>query len=151
MAAVSKILGLVVLLAALSSCGTQGTGSGERTGPTSRATPNEGTDSPTAAPTATCQPTQGTTEIAAKNLLFDKSCLAAPAGQAFSIKLDNQDAGVLHNLSIYRTSAATESLFVGETFPGVASRTYNVKALDRGMYYFRCDVHPNMSGSFQAA
>jgi plastocyanin len=38
-------------------------------------------------------------------------------------------------------------LFKGEVFPGVATRVYNVPALDAGSYAFVCTVHPTMTGT----
>ena len=38
-------------------------------------------------------------------------------------------------------------LFKGEVFPGIATRVYNVPALDPGAYAFACTVHPTMTGT----
>ena len=90
-------------------------------------------------------------DIVAKAVAFDTNCLVAPAGQAFEITLDNQDAAVGHNVAIWTKSPAEggTALFTGEVFPGVAKQTYKVPALDPGTYYFQCDVHPTtMFGTF---
>jgi len=90
-------------------------------------------------------------DLEAKGTVFLQTCLVAPAGEPFTITFDNQDAGVPHNVAVYTDSAATESLFVGETFPGVATQDYDVDALDAGSYFFRCDVHPTvMTGTLAA-
>ena len=83
------------------------------------------------------------------NVKFDKSCLAAPAGQAFTITFNNQDAGVPHDVAIYTNSSATTTLFKGAVVTGPTTTTYHVPALKAGTYYFRCDIHPTqMTGTF---
>lgn len=81
---------------------------------------------------------------------FAEDCLAAPAGEAFTIEFSNDDQGVPHNVAIYRTDAATEDFFVGEVFQGVDTMTYEPGAIDdTGQFFFRCDVHPTtMTGTF---
>lgn len=98
---------------------------------------------------ATCSPSGTTLSIAAKDISFDKSCLAAPAGQAFTIKFDNNDA-LPHNVTIQTSHTATESFFSGEQITGPnKSTTYKVAALQAGTYHFHCIVHPDqMNGTF---
>ena len=50
---------------------------------------------------ATCSPSGTNLRIVAQNLRFDRDCLAAPAGQAFILRLDNDENGIPHNVSIY--------------------------------------------------
>jgi plastocyanin len=96
----------------------------------------------------TCSPSGTRLQVTARDVSFDEDCLAAPAGQPFTIELDNQDQGVQHNVSIVD---GDEVLFEGEIFPGVERRTYEVEALEEGTYEFRCDVHPDMNGAFVVA
>lgn len=122
--------------------------------------PSDGTStpmppmSPTASPSsggsaAACEPAGSTLHLAAVNVAFDTACLAAPAGKPFKIVLDNQDAGIPHNVSIYTDSGASTALFTGDLVTGPKSFTYKVAALDPGTYFFRCDVHPTtMTGTF---
>jgi cytochrome c oxidase subunit 2 len=100
-----------------------------------------------------CSPTGTTLQIAAKNIHFDKTCLAAPANQPFTIDFDNQDAGVPHNVEVYTDKSATERLGgatgLSDTITGPAKTTYKVGALKPGTYYFQCDVHASaMQGTF---
>jgi plastocyanin len=95
----------------------------------------------------TCSPSGTSLQITSQNVQFDKSCLAAPAGQSFTITLDNKDT-TEHNVAIYTDSSANQNLFRGELITGPKTTTYHVQGLDAGMYFFRCDVHPSMNGTF---
>lgn len=97
---------------------------------------------------ATCSPSGTQLSVTARDLSFNAECLAAPAGQPFTIELANEDEGLHHNVSILDGG---EALFEGETFEGVGRMTYDVEALEAGTYEFRCDVHPNMNGAFIVA
>ena len=101
-------------------------------------------------PTApSCTPTGPTLTIAAKNIAFDKSCLAANAGTPFKIVFDNQDPLVPHNVAIYDVNTL---LFSKPALPGPGKVTYNVQALTAGTYRFQCDIHPTtMLGTFIVA
>jgi plastocyanin len=81
--------------------------------------------------------------------VFSTDTLTAPAGKAFTIKFDNQDPAIPHNVAIYPDESATEPLFVGDLVTGPDTITYEVGPLDAGTYYFRCDVHPTMNGTFE--
>jgi plastocyanin len=87
--------------------------------------------------------------LVAQNIAFDTSTIAAPADEAFQIVLDNQDPSVPHDVAI-KDASGTE-VFKGETFPGVATRTYDVPPLTAGEYEFVCTVHPNMVGTLTAS
>jgi plastocyanin len=83
--------------------------------------------------------------ISAKDLKFSTSTLSAPAGKPFQIAFDNQD-GAPHNVAIYRDSSASEKVFGSDPFSGPDAVRYDVPPLAPGSYFFRCDVHPAMSG-----
>jgi plastocyanin len=83
--------------------------------------------------------------ISAKDLKFSTSALSAPAGKPFQIAFDNQEAAP-HNVAIYRDSSATQKIFGSDPFSGPAVVRYDVPPLAPGSYFFRCDVHPAMSG-----
>jgi plastocyanin len=84
--------------------------------------------------------------IEANGLAFSTTSLTALADEPFQIVFDNQDAA-LHNVAIYRDASAAEKVFGEEPFSGPAVVVYDVRALGTGTYFFRCDVHPEMSGN----
>lgn len=86
-----------------------------------------------------------TVKLTAQNTAFTETQLTAPADKVFGIEFDNQDASVPHNVEIKDSTGA--SVFKGEIFPGVATRTYSVPAIKAGSYPFLCSVHPNMTGT----
>jgi plastocyanin len=100
-------------------------------------------------PAATCAPAGTELSVAAKDKKFDKDCLAAPAGQAFTIAFDNQDVAARHNVAIYETAQGDKALFKGEVIYGPGRTTYSVPAQPAGTYEFRCDPHnKTMIGTF---
>ena len=91
----------------------------------------------------------GTLTLAASNLAFDKRSLTALPNT--ETKLENKDAGVLHNFAIYNNNRATTKIFVGELTTGPSTTTYTFKTPAAGTYFFRCDSHPDqMTGTFNA-
>jgi plastocyanin len=89
--------------------------------------------------------------IVAVNIAFQTTEIEVPAGQPFTITLDNQDAGVQHNVDIFDNPGFTgEAIFEGEIITGPAQITYEIPALEPGTYPFRCVVHPNMVGTIRA-
>jgi plastocyanin len=87
-------------------------------------------------------------ELAAQNIAFDKTELSVAPDLAFQIVFHNNDAGVSHNVVIKDASGA--SIFKGEIFSGVDTRTYDVRPLPAGAYQFDCSVHTNMTGTLTA-
>ncbi len=111
-----------------------------------------------AAITAACSPTAGATPpasagpvdpnapvVVAQGNVFSPATVTVKAGKAFSLTLDNQD-GAPHNVAIYKDSAASEQVSIGEIVTST-SATQQVPALEKGQYFFRCDVHHEMTGT----
>ena len=98
-----------------------------------------------------CSPSGTTVQITAQNLQFDKDCVAAPANQEFTIQFSNQDSGVPHNVSVFRDRSGGEPLVEGEIVTGPTETTYDGPALEAGDYFFVCEVHPEMNGTFRVA
>ena len=86
--------------------------------------------------------------VVAKDLKFTTPDVTAPAGKAFALTFENQESAP-HNVSIYTDSSASNRLFEGEIFSS-GSRVYQVPALAAGTYFFRCDVHQEMTGTIVA-
>jgi nitrite reductase (NO-forming) len=119
-----------------------------RASPTPTVAPRATAPSPSSSGGAACSPAGATLTVTASNAAFDRTCLAAPAGRGFVITFDNRDPGIPHNVSIYTDSTAAKPLFTGSIITGIARTTYRVKPLRAGTYFFRCDVHPQMNGTF---
>ena len=86
--------------------------------------------------------------IVAQNNVFDPATLTVEAGKAFSLTLDNKDAAP-HNVAIFRDASAAESISIGEIVSATTA-TQQVPALEAGEYFFRCDVHKEMTGTIVA-
>ena len=91
-----------------------------------------------------------TVRVVAKDLKFDRRSLAASPGASVTVTLDNQDAGVLHNIAFYTNQAASTKIAGGELFAGPGTRDLQFTAPSAaGNYFYRCDVHPDtMTGTF---
>jgi len=99
-------------------------------------------------PEPTCTPGGTSLAVAAKNNMFDKDCLAAPANTPFTIAFNNEDYDI-HNVAIYEKGHGDKALFKGEVIYGPKSITYSVPAQAEGTYEFRCDPHADsMIGTF---
>ena len=85
--------------------------------------------------------------ISALNIKFEQTTLTAPADTPFQVQFENKDAGTPHNVALHLGDVNGAELFKGEVFNGVATRVYNVPALDAGAYAFVCTVHPTMVGT----
>lgn len=89
--------------------------------------------------------------LAAADIAFDPTSLAVPAGHAFTLRFQNQDADVQHNVDIFDNEGLTgEPVFAGPIITGVAEIDYPVPSLRPGGYFFRCVVHSNMTGEMEA-
>jgi plastocyanin len=85
-------------------------------------------------------------ELVAKGLKFDKAELAFKSGGEADLAFNNEDSAVPHNVAIYSDQAYTQSLFIGDITVGPLKSDYKFPAPPPGSYFFRCDVHPFMSG-----
>lgn len=77
---------------------------------------------------------------------FTTDCLAAPAGEPFTIEFDNQDTSPHGNHNIHIFDGG--DLFDGDFAAHGTSITYEVGALQAGSFQFRCDNHPVVNGAF---
>jgi heme/copper-type cytochrome/quinol oxidase subunit 2 len=90
--------------------------------------------------------------IAAKDIAFNKDCLAGPVNREFEIEFENQEA-VPHNVAFFEGRDANAPRILPQdrtpVFPGPRTETYQLPALKAGDYYFHCDAHPGMSGELK--
>ena len=75
---------------------------------------------------------------------FDPTKLEAPAGTAFEVKFDNQDAGVPHNWVLKNPDGSAVDIGDTKFFNGPDEKTYDVPALQAGDYPYLCEVHPTV-------
>jgi len=85
-------------------------------------------------------PPPGGLTVVAKDVKFNVAKLDAPAGAPFKITFDNEDNGTNHDIDILDSTG--KKVFDGKDFPGVATKDYDVPALDAGTYKFECSIHP---------
>ena len=86
--------------------------------------------------------------IVAQGNVFSPSTLNVTADKAFSLTLDNKDSAP-HNVAIFTDSSAATSVSIGEIVSS-SKATQQVPALAAGSYFFRCDVHKEMTGTINA-
>ena len=84
--------------------------------------------------------------LSAASVAFDTDHLTLAAGEETTLPFNNEDSAA-HNLAIYEDDTAQKDLFVGATVSGGAAIDYEIPPLDKGDYYFRCDIHPSMDGT----
>jgi len=83
--------------------------------------------------------------IVAKDMAFAPSTVEIAANKSVTIHFDNQDSAP-HNVAIYKDATASEKISIGAIVS--SSKTDQVvPALAPGTYFFRCDVHTNMTGA----
>ncbi|HXF36555.1 MAG TPA: cupredoxin domain-containing protein [Actinomycetota bacterium] len=91
-----------------------------------------------------------TAQVSAEGLAFSTATIELAAGRPSTIVFENREP-VPHNLSIYRDQGFTDPVFQDPPFPGPATKEYEIPPLDPGTYYFRCDVHPTMTGTVEVS
>jgi plastocyanin len=78
---------------------------------------------------------------AVPTIKFSTNSLSWDADTSVTVTFDNQDVE-LHDFSLYRDEAYTDSIAKTENIPGGSSGTVKIPSLPAGTYYFRCDLHP---------
>lgn len=83
----------------------------------------------------------GALQIAGVSSTFDVEELTAAAGTV-TIEFDNRDAGVVHNLNVFKgADAQGESVGATELEVGPVQQTLTLE-LEAGGYFYQCDAHP---------
>jgi plastocyanin len=124
------LLALATVALATAACGS--TNAGEPAGPATTPDP--------ANPDAVV--------VVARDMRFAQAEVVVPAGTPFQVTFENRESAP-HNVAIYADASAATALFRGEIFSS-GTRVYEVPALVAGSYFFRCDVHPDMTGTIVA-
>lgn len=88
--------------------------------------------------------------ISAFAVKFEQTIVTAPADTPFQVQFENKDPGTPHNVALHLGDVNGAELFKGPVFNGVATRVYDIPALDAGAYAFVCTVHPTMIGTLNA-
>jgi plastocyanin len=86
--------------------------------------------------------------IVAKDMKFQTTSVEVKAGTNVTLHFDNQDSAP-HNVAIYTDSSAASPISVGQIVTS-AKADQVVPALQPGTYFFRCDVHHDMTGTIVA-
>ena len=95
-------------------------------------------------PSATPPPAVDLT-VTAEGNAFTSNTITIAGGEPTTVFFENLD-GQPHNIAIYVDDSASDSLFVGDVITQ-GTITYEIPALERGEYFFRCDLHPAMTGT----
>lgn len=86
--------------------------------------------------------------IVAKDMKFVGGPVEVKAGASVTVHFDNQDAAP-HNVAIFTDSSASGPISIGEVVSS-GKKDQVVPALKPGSYFFRCDVHHDMTGTIVA-
>jgi plastocyanin len=126
---------------------TEASGAASAVPPASAEPVASGSAGASAPPPASASAAAGGTvvSIVASGINFTTNAVTAPAGAAFTLEFDNEDAATPHDVQIKDASGA--QVFETDIFPGVQKRSYPVPALAAGSYPFVCTVHSNMTGT----
>ena len=104
--------------------------------------------STSAAPAAPSGPVADGPTIVAKDMKFQTTSVEVKAGTNVTVHFDNQDSAP-HNIAIYTDSGAGTPVSVGQVVTS-SKADQVVPALKAGSYFFRCDVHHDMTGTIVA-
>lgn len=94
---------------------------------------------------ASADPGTADVTVTSVDMAFSPGSVTAPAGEAFTLALVNEDT-MPHNVAIYTDSSKSEKLFEGEMVTD-GTIVYDVPALAAGEYFFDCSLHPDMTGT----
>jgi len=84
--------------------------------------------------------------IVASGARFVSTQFTAAVGSAISVTLDNQDAGIAHDLIVYTPSGAVAAQTAAFAGPGQQSAAFTPAV--PGNYFFKCSLHPlTMTGA----
>ena len=70
-------------------------------------------------------------DIVASGIAWDTTCLVAPAGEPFTVTVDNQDDGIPHNFDLLAEEGG-DQIAATEVAPGPITESLDVDPLDPG-------------------
>jgi plastocyanin len=82
--------------------------------------------------------------VRAINIAFEPADVSLPSGTPLRIVLDNQGAGVPHNIKIVQGG---REIGKSPIITGPGQTEVRFGPLTPGTYQFVCEVHPNMTGT----
>ncbi len=134
------IAALVAVLVA--GCG----GGGDEPQSASKGTPQAKQNTPGTKPT---RGDRVEVEVEAEDFSFEPNTVTVGAAAAIELKFKSRDEGVPHTFTVYESENAERQIFDTGNLTGDAEETYRFAApSEAGSYFFRCDVHPEMTGAF---
>jgi len=86
--------------------------------------------------------------VVAKDMKFQTGSVEVKAGQNLTLHFDNEDQAP-HNVAIFKDSSASSPISVGQVV-SASKADQVIPALAAGTYFFRCDVHHDMTGTIVA-
>jgi len=101
-----------------------------------------------AKPSAPSGPLADGPTVVAKDMKFQTTSVEVKADAAFTLHVDNQDSAP-HNVAIFTDTSAATAVSVGDIVTSTKA-DQAVPALKAGTYFFRCDVHHDMTGTIVA-
>ena len=99
---------------------------------------------PVATPGRCTEAAAGLATLVAEDLAWSPDCLRAGADEPLTIRLENRDDGVQHN--VHLTDAPGEP--TTQLAAGPTTQELEV-TLAEGDYAYVCDIHPNMVGRLE--
>jgi plastocyanin len=119
------ILGALATVLAVAACGDDGGGT-------------------EASPARCVSVEDGVAMLVAEDLAWSPDCISAVADEPFTIRLENRDDGVNHNVHLDDAPGGPKT----ELEAGPVTQELDV-TLPAGDYAYRCDLHPNMVGRIE--
>ena len=83
--------------------------------------------------------------VVAKDMKFQTGQVEVKAGENVTLHFDNQDSAP-HNVAIFKDSSASSPISIGQVISS-SKADQVIPALAAGTYFFRCDVHHDMTGT----
>jgi plastocyanin len=85
-------------------------------------------------------------KVVAKGIKFDVKSLTLKADSTINVSLDNQDTGVPHTFTVWKSQADAQNgntaAQIADTGPFQGTKTLTFKTGPPGTWYFNCTIHP---------